>query len=199
MSSWGKAKGAVKYIFVSVPANIFGVNTLRNNHKTISALYQTISNPMCPTCANGVLSVDGPHEQSDNPNLKYTWACNKCGFMLLGGLDKKSIASTLTSMRVEQSLSVFDGLETEDRKKLQRNHTIHSRIFFTASASFLIGFCYMIFQGNGLILSSNWFALAFLMFVLGLKKCLRAWQVENGVIFVKGAFKTWFNNEKWLR
>ena len=57
----------------------------------------------------------------------------------------------------------------------------------------------MLLSGNGVLLSINWFALSACLFVFGLKKSYRAWQVEHGVLYVQGAFKSWFNNEKWFR
>lgn len=69
MSISGKAKGAAKYVFVTIPAGILGVNTLRSNNQTIKALYESLRNPVCPKCAGGVLSIHGKAEASDNPNL----------------------------------------------------------------------------------------------------------------------------------
>ena len=201
MSIWGKSKSAAKFVFVKIPAGILGVNTLRSNHQTIKALYETISNPACPKCSGGVLTVQGSAQagDSDNPNLKYAWACNRCDFMILGSSDKRSIIPALTSIRQEQSLALFDGLEADARQKYVKAHTLHSRIFFSASMAFFLGFCWMLLRGDGLLLSINWIALALCMFVFGLKKSYRAWQVENGVLYVQGAFKSWFNNEKWFR
>jgi ribosomal protein L37AE/L43A len=199
MSISGKAKGAAKFVFVTIPAGVFGVYTLRNNHQTIKALYESLRNPVCPKCSGGVLSIQGNGSDSDNPNLQYTWACNRCEFLILGGSDHKSILPAVTSIRQEQSLVQFDGLDTDDRQKYVKTHTFHSRIFFTASVAFFLGFCWMLLNGNGILLSINWFALSTCMFVFGLKKSYRAWQIENGVLYVQGAFKSWFNNEKWLR
>ena len=199
MSFFGKSKGALKYVFVKIPAGILGVNTLRSNHQTIKALYETISNPACPKCSGGVLTVQGNAKGGDNPNLKHTWACNRCDFMILGSADKRSIIPTLTAIRQEQSLGLFDGLEPDERQKFVKAHTLHSRIFFAASLAFFLGFCWMLLRGDGLLLSINWIALALCMFIFALKKSYRAWQVENGVLYVQGAFKSWFNNEKWFR
>ena len=201
MSIFGKSKSAAKFIFVKIPAGILGVNTLRSNHQTIKALYETLANPACPKCSGGVLTVRGGVDASDrdNPNLKYTWACNRCEFMILGGADKRSIIPTLTAIRQEQSLGLFDGLEPDERQKFVKAHTLHSRIFFLASLAFFLGFCWMLLRGDGLLLSINWIALALCMFIFALKKSYRAWQVENGVLYVQGAFKSWFNNEKWFR
>lgn len=200
MGFFGKAKGAAKFVFVKIPAGIFGVNTLRQNHETIRALYESLRNPTCPKCSGGVLAIDPNQiQEGDNPNLKYTWVCNQCDFMILGSADKNSIIPALTQIRQEQSLSLFDGLLPNERLKFVKAHTLHSRIFFTAAFAFFAGFCWMLLSGNGLLLSINWMALATCMFIFGLKKSYRAWQVENGVLYVKGAFKSWFNNEKWFR
>lgn len=200
MSFFGKAKGAAKFVFVKIPAGILGVGTLRQNNQTIKALYETLHNPVCPMCSGGVLTIQAGQEgEGENPNLNYTWACNRCDFMILGTRDKRSITPMLTKMRQEQSLEMFDGLGFDERERFVRAHTLHSRIFFGASLAFFLGFCWMLWEGSGLMLSINWFVLALCMFVFGLKKSYRAWQVENGVLYVKGAFKSWFANEKWLR
>ncbi len=199
MSISGKAKGAAKFVFVTIPAGILGVNTLRSNNQTIKALYESLRNPLCPKCAGGVLSIQGKAEPTDNPNLQYTWACNRCEFLILGGSDKKTILPAVTAIRQEQSLERFDGLGNEERQKFIKTHTLHSRIFFTASMALFLGFCWMLLSGNGVLLSINWFALSACLFVFGLKKSYRAWQVEHGVLYVQGAFKSWFNNEKWFR
>lgn len=200
MSIFSKTKGAAKFVFVKIPAGILGVNTLRNNNQTIKALYETITNPACPICSGGVLILEGEGPKgNDNKNTKYTWACSKCEFMILGGADKRALAPTLTAIRQEQSLAQFDGIEDHERQKFLKAHTLHSRIFFGAAITLFLGFCWMLFQGSSFLLSVNWLSLAICMFVLGMKKSYRAWQVENGVLFVQGAFKSWFNNEKWFR
>ncbi|KRB40333.1 hypothetical protein [Acidovorax sp. Root70] len=198
MSIFGKAKGAAKYVFVTIPAGVLGVNTLRKNNQTIKALYDTLTNPLCPHCSGGVMRMQGAQE-GDNTAMAYTWACTKCDFMLLGGRDKDTVIPTLMAIREEQSLSVFDGLSAQERASVVKSHTLSSRIFLGAAVVFFLGFCWMLLQGSSLLLSINWAALALCMFVLFLKKSYRAWQVENGVLYVKGAFKSWFNNEKWFR
>lgn len=198
MSIFGKAKGAAKYVFVTIPSGVLGVNTLRQNNQTIKALYETLSNPLCPHCSGGVMLMQGS-QAGDSTEMAYTWGCTKCDFMLLGGRDKKTVIPTLMAIREEQSLMIFDGLSPSDRSSVVKSHTLSSRIFLGAAAVFFLGFCWMLLQGSSLLLSINWFALALCMFVLFLKKSYRAWQVEHGVLYVKGAFKSWFNNEKWFR
>lgn len=198
MSIFGKAKGAAKFMFVSMPSRVLGVSTLRQNNETIKALYDTLSNPLCPICARGVMRAQEA-QQGDSPDMAYTWACNRCDFMLLGGRDKKTVLPQLMAIRQEQSLMNFDGLSSVDRAQLVHKHTRNSRVFLGASVLFFLGFCWMLLQGSGLMLSLNWFALALFMFVYFLKMSYRAWQVEFGVLYVQGAFKSWFNNEKWFR
>lgn len=200
MSFFGKAKGAAKFTFVTVPSKVFGVGQIRSNHETIKSLYKSLRNPACPMCARGVLSIrDDDVEQGEGAARMYTWACNQCDFMLLGSKDQASILPTVTKLRQEQALEQFDGLESGERERFVTLHTNHSRLFFGASLVMFLGFCFMLLRGNGALLSLNWLMLAVLMFVFGLKKSYRAWQVEHGVLFVSGAFKSWFNNERWFR
>lgn len=202
MSFWGTTKNAAKFVFVRIPAGVLGVRTLRQNNETIRQLYETLRNPVCPMCSGGVLTVqDGgvASGQDPDPRMKYTWACSQCDFMLLGGHDKRSVIPTLAAMRQERALSHFDGLADDERLRLMRSHTLHSRIFFIAALLIFLGFCAMLVRGSGLLLSFNWFTLSLCLFIFGLKKSYRAWQVENGVLYVRGAFKTWFNNERWIR
>jgi len=201
MSFWGKTKGTAKFVFVKIPAGVLGINTLRQNNETIRALYESLRNPVCPMCSGGVLSLQAGQgtDQHPNPSMQYTWACNRCDFMILGGHDKRSILPMLTALRQRQSLTQFDGISDDDRAELVKTHALHSRIFLGATILFFLGFCWMLIQGHGFLLSINWLALAFVMFVFFLKKSYRSWQVQNGVLFVPGAFKSWFNNEKWFR
>lgn len=200
MSFLGKARNTARFVFVKIPAGVLGINTLRSNNETIRQLYETLSNPTCPECSGGVLTLrDADAPAVESPSLKYTWACNRCDFMILGTKDKRSIIPALTAMRQARSLSLFDGLEESSRKSMVRSHTIQSRIFLGAATVFFLGFCWMLLQGNPILLSINWMVMAFCMFVFALKKSYRAWQVENGVLYVQGAFKSWFNNEKWFR
>lgn len=200
MSFWGTTKNAAKFVFVKIPAGVLGTSTLRQNNETIRQLYETLRNPVCPMCSGGVVTLQGADAgEAPNPQLKYTWACSQCDFMILGGHDKRSIIPTLATMRQERSLSHFDGLGDHERAKLLQAHTLHSRIFFIAALLIFLGFGWMLVLGSGLLLSFNWFTLSLCLFIFGLKKSYRAWQVENGVLYVKGAFKTWFNNERWIR
>ena len=201
MGFFSKTKGAAKFAFVTIPAKVLGVGQLRSNHDTLSALYASLRNPICPMCSQGVLAIrdDDAHEAQASPHRKYTWACNKCDFMILGDRDQKTLAPTLSKLRHEQALEVFDALDEGQRQKFQRSHTVQSRIFFGAALVMFVGFCVMLLRGSGFLLSINWLTLAACMFIFGLKKSYRAWQVENGVLFVKGAFKSWFNHERWIR
>ena len=200
MSFFGKTKGAAKFTFVTIPSKVFGVGQIRSNHETIKALYKSLRNPPCPMCSRGVLSIrDDDAGQGEGDSRMYTWACNQCDFMLLGSKDQASILPTVTKLRQEQALEQFDGLAPDERQRFVKLHTSHSRVFFGAALLMFLGFCFMLIRGNGVMLSLNWLALAGCMFLLGLKKSYRAWQVEKGVLFFSGAFKLWFNNERWFR
>lgn len=200
MGIFSTSKRVGKFVFVKMPASIFGIGQIRSNSETIAQLYASLKNPVCPQCAGGVLSIrDDDAEDGPGPNRMYTWACNRCDFMILGARDAKSLAPALTAMRQQQSLETFDDLDPATRAKYVSIHTLHSRIFFGAALAMLLGFAVMVFSGAKVLLSMNWLMLAGCMFIFGLKKSYRAWQVENGVLYVPGAFKSWFDHERWFR
>lgn len=200
MGFFDRTKSAGKFVFFSMPARVFGIGQIRSNQETISALYQSLRNPVCPECSGGVLRLqDAGGAANESPDVQHVWSCNRCQFQVLGPRDAKALAPTLSALRQQRSLEQFDGLSQDERERYASRHTLHSRIFFGAAIAMVVGFVVMALGSSTVLLSLNWLALAGCMFIFGLKNSYRAWQVENGVLYVPGAFKSWFNNERWIR
>ena len=56
----------------------------------------------------------------------------------------------------------------------------------------------MLATGAGLLIALNWLSIGFALWVFGMKKSYRSWQVSSGQLFVEGAFWFWFQHQKWI-
>lgn len=201
-------KGAGKtarFAFVKVPMAILGVNQLKGGNQLIADLWRSLSNPVCPACDKGVMSikteVDPLYDQSSDGTMQrlYPWSCKKCGWEFLETNDPRKVNAHCVQLRNERVKASLSTLEMAQREPIARSHKLHSRAYFTAFTITMLGAIYMTATGVSFITVANWLSMAFLFFVFGIKKSYRAWQVSTGNIFIEGSFWFWFRNEKWIQ
>lgn len=188
-----------------MPASILGVGLLRAGNRHIADLWKSLTHPVCPSCDKGILIMQAGEEgqvldqRTDGSILTlHPWVCHKCGFGLLAPDDPAKARDSAARLRNERVKELLSGMELAEREQIARGHRLHSRTFFLTSALIMCGFLYMIASGATLLLSVNWLAIAFVLWVFGMKRSYRAWQVMTGQLFVSGALWFWFKNEKWL-
>jgi uncharacterized membrane protein len=204
MSILGKGKKVAKFTFVSMPLSFLGINQLKMGNQQITDLWRSISSPVCPECDKGVLIIqrnESPiidQQQNDSPRHLYPWVCNSCGFSFLEEDETDKVRKDAVLYRNERVKVDLTELEYNERNQIARRHQIHSRVFFIASLLTAIGFIYMLASGAPLLLAMNWFTIAFAVWVFGMKKSYRSWQVKTGHIFIEGAFLFWFKHEQWF-
>jgi len=207
MSIGDVGKKAVRFTFISMPLSILGANQLKMGNQYISNIWKTLLNPVCPECDKGVLSIkekgtqvlDGHKGVNTEDWHSYSWVCGKCGFTFIeksGDIDRvRKATARYRNERIKTSLTEMERSEIE---RITRGHYLHSRVFFFASMFAIIGFIYMLASGATFILALNWLSIAFVLWILGMKKSYRSWQVKTRHLFVKGAFWLWFKHEKWV-
>ena len=204
MGIWKAGKKAAKFTFVSMPLSILGVNQLRMGNKHLSDLWKSLSNPVCPECDKGLLVMeeDEPgvldQQQDGTTHDLHPWVCNKCGFAFLAESDVAKVREGASRYRNERVKVLLTSMEYAERQQIARGHCLHSRVLFVASLLAAVGFTYMLASGASLILALNWLSIAFALWVFGMKKSYRSWQVTTGNLFEEGAFWFWFKNEKWF-
>jgi hypothetical protein len=201
MGFWSGSKKAAKFTFVSVPMAVLGVRSLRMNQQYINDLWRSLTLPHCPHCDRGILTpqrVDGSApDHEEVPDAYVAWRCGQCGFGFYASPNKKRVrayALQLRTQRYKEALSRVDRAQMQERFV---QHQRNARIYYGASALLGLGFLYMIGSGSSLLLAFNWLAIAAALFVLGLTKAYRAWQVKTGTLFVPGAFWGWLRSGKW--
>lgn len=204
MGIWKAGKKAAKFTFVSMPLSILGINQLKMGNRQIADLWKSLSNPVCPECDKGVLVMQGDEgqvidqQQDGTTRHLHPWVCNSCGFAFLEENDVAKVRESAARYRNERVKADLTDMEYAEREKIARGHRLHSRAFFVASTLAAIGFIYMLASGAALLLALNWLSIAFALWVFGMKKSYRSWQVKTGHLFVDGAFWFWFKHEKWL-
>ena len=204
MGIWKTGKKAAKFTLVSMPLSIFGVNQLKMGNQQISDLWKSLSYPVCPQCDEGILLLQDEETQTidqkgnGQQQCLFPWHCNKCGFAFLDEKNVSKVRDSAARYRNERVKSELTHMEYEERESFARAHKFHSRAFFIASTLAMIGFTYMLATGAQLLLSLNWLCIGFALWVFGMKKSYRSWQVKTGHLFVKGSFWSWFKHEKWL-
>jgi len=201
---WKSGKKAAKFTFVSMPMSILGINQLKMGNRQIADLWKSLSNPVCPECDKGVLVMQGgdgkviDQQQDGTNNHLHPWVCNSCGFAFLEESDISKVRENAVRYRTERVKIELTDMEHAEREQIAHGHRLHSRAFFSTSTLAVIGFVYMIASGASLILALNWLSIAFALWVFGMKKSYRSWQIKTGHLFVDGAFWFWFKHGKWL-
>ena len=204
MGLFSTGKKAAKFAFITMPMAALGVNQLRMGNQHIKALWQSSFNPACPECERGVLlQAEGDHQAFEqNPNGKtrvlHRWGCNNCDFALLEEDDIAKVRSNAARYRNERVKAQLTTIERNELDRIARSHQLHSRAFFIASLFAVVGFVYMLATGAGLLIALNWLSIGFALWVFGMKKSYRSWQVSSGQLFVEGAFWFWFQHQKWI-
>ncbi|TFW34141.1 hypothetical protein [Pseudomonas putida] len=204
MGLFSSGKKAAKFAFITMPMAALGVNQLRMGNQHIKALWRSNFSPACPECERGVLlKTEGDHQEFEQgPKGKmrvlHSWGCNNCGFALLEEDDVKKVKEHAARYRNERVKAQLTTIERDEIDRIARSHRLHSRAFFIASAAAIAGFIYMLATGAGILIALNWLSIGFALWVFGMKKSYRSWQVSTGQLFVEGAFWFWFQHQKWI-
>lgn len=201
---WNSGKKAAKFTFWTIPQRVLGVEHLRQGNEQLKALWQSLRYPVCPDCDQGVLVMKPESKVLDQgpdgtTRPVYEWACTHCDCHFQGGSNVAQVRAAAIEFRNQRVRDAFASkLDIGTRQAIERAHTWHSRAFFVASALTAAGFIYMLASGTVILLVVNWLAITLALWIFGMKKSYRAWQVRTGNVFVRGALWTWFKHEKWL-
>jgi len=199
MGVWNGTKRAAKFVAVTMPMSMFGINQLRMGQAQINDLYRSLTNPICPECNRGTLKLQrASEEQGGSHRDEHPWVCTRCGQVYLAPADKKQVKQLVAEERNKRAAAEMASMDEAERRALWRSHAIRSRWYFGSGLCLFGGFLYMLASGASLLLSANWLALGFVLFVYGLKASYRAWQVATGTLFQRGAFPLWLWNCKWF-
>lgn len=200
MKLFSRTKTAAKFVFVSMPLSIFGINQIRLGNQWIRELWTNLRYPTCPACDNGLIT---PSEQEnvDRENGKamlYAWQCNHCHWGFLETNDRKKVSAVCLRARGEVAKARVADMMSDERYAIARGHQLFSRTCFIVSALILCGAIYFIASGANLIVALNWMSMSFVLFVFGLKRSYRYWQITTNTLFEEGSFKRWFKFSKWI-
>ncbi|MBK4987452.1 MULTISPECIES: hypothetical protein [Pseudomonas] len=204
MGLFSTGKRAAKFAFITMPMAALGVNQLRMGNQHIKALWRSNFSPACPECERGVLlQQDGDYQDieqhpSGRVRVLHSWQCNNCQFALLEEADSRKVREHAARYRNERVRGQLTTLEREELDRIAGSHRLHSRAFFIASLAATLGFVYMLATGAGVMIALNWLSIGFALWVFGMKKSYRSWQVSSGQLFVEGAFWFWFQHQKWI-
>lgn len=204
MGFWNSGKKAARFSFISMPLSILGINQLKMGNQHIAALWRSLSNPVCPDCDKGVMVIDDAEgqviDQQANGQTKHLhpWVCKNCGWGFLEVNDPRKVREGCIRYRNERVKASLTDLEFAEREQFSRGHKLHSRAFFIAASIGIAGFIYMIASGASFMLALNWLSISFALWIFGMKKSYRSWQVRTGNLFVEGSFWFWIKHEKWV-
>lgn len=180
-----------------MPLSIFGWRNITSNHQHLKDLVNTIRNPHCPMCDNGVMFV---HKDSKpDENALYPWTCSGgCGFGVFTGRDQNSINKVLLPLVSKKGRAQLNGMSEEEQTGLIKSHTRQSRIFWVLAA--LCPFIALYnFATGGLVLTCiSIFSVTLPFSILAIKWSYRAWQMRTGTLYVEGAFKQFVKRGLWI-
>lgn len=194
-----KGKKAGRFFFIGMPKNIFGVESLKMGNRLIGSLWQSLSLPLCPNCDKGTMRIpDDSVSSDDGHQTLYPWSCHSCGFKVFAGADTRQARQMMGDMRAQAMSARLSSLEKEQIAEIAKSHRNNSRAYYAAALFALLGFLYMVASGASLMTCINWLVIGMAVFVIGLVRAYRAWQVRTGTLFVEGAFIRWLQNERWF-
>jgi hypothetical protein len=198
------AARVTKYVTVTMPLSMFGWQLNKGLFEWNRSMWTRTINPKCPDCDAGVLmaqretpAILDQIEGGDSRPLQ-AWSCNHCGFGMLAPEGRDGIREVANRHRLARARMAFGDLSLAEREAFGRQHRISSRIFFSAATVIGAHGIYLLASAAPLMMALNWLSVAFVFWVLGMKKSYRSWQVTTGHIFQEGAARHWFGHEKWL-
>lgn len=194
-----------RFIFIKAPLATFGITGIRAWNHLIRDLYLSSFGErlVCPSCNQGlvrpVLAEDSQIIEGGEGKAKvlYPWNCDHCEFHILAPNDRKEVKSILDRCRATHILETVSTLEQQEIERLAAGHKFQSRFFFAVSCLVLSGFAYMLATST-IMVAMNWLAIAFVLWVYGMKKSYRYWQVMTRTLYQSGSFWFWFKNSRWL-
>jgi len=199
MGFWNGTKRVARFVGVSMPASMFGINQLRMGNEHVADLYRSLTNPVCPECNQGTLALQRtPGDDTGMADQEFPWICTRCKQVYIASADVREVRKLVAVERNTQAARRMTVLQLEERASIRRNHVMRSRWLFGCCFCLAAGFLYMLASGATILLSLNWLALALSMFVYAMKASYRAWQVTTATIFVRGSFRHWLSHERWF-
>jgi hypothetical protein len=221
--AFNRVRKAGKFVFVDVPAGVFGWKLNKSLFGSIRHMAASSVNPACPMCDGGILfrSDDGVADKSadSGEDVQYAWTCQSaegrksaaqarraglppgtggCGYALLGAHSLGEVRAVATRIRGERAVAALSVMEREERAQIARRHMLGSRLFYAVATCTFLWAMKLLASHASLIVVVDWLAFSFMFSVLGLKRAYRCWQVGEGHLFEAGAFARWFREGKWL-
>jgi ribosomal protein L37AE/L43A len=183
----GVGRKVGRFMFVSVPRKMLGVDEINNNNAYLRRLFKAVVSVQCPHCGNGLL------DQVDST----AWQCGACDQIVEADSgDRKGLIAACKKVRAEKIYKDFALLDAEKIDAVANNHKIASRLYFGVSSVVVVGFFYMLYASS-VLMAMNWLSFAVMFWVMGMKKSYYYWLVRSGALF-KSKFWAWFRDEKWL-
>ncbi|MEE5092640.1 hypothetical protein V2H26_22195 [Xanthomonas euvesicatoria] len=133
------------------------------------------------------------------PKRLIGWDQIKANKRLIADLWRSARTPVDTTAHAAQVLERFAQLRPIERQQLVAGHARVSRFWWGCAAACLAGALYMVANQAPAMVAVHWLAFAVLTGTFGLKRVYRAWQVETGTLFQPGAFRHFFQNERWFR
>lgn len=202
------AKKVGVFTFITIPLSLLSFHQLKMGNSVIKSLWQSINSPVCPDCNKSILEESDTIDieklfidvkdsnETSNPHLK-KYYCSKCNFSLISSSNELTL-KIMSYRKIKFQKEIVESGREKERQSLIRQHTHSSRILFFFSLLGFLGFLYLIMNGSSIIIAANWFCIAATLSIFAMKKSYRAWQVETGNIFIKGAFIHWLTYGKWF-
>jgi len=173
-------------------------------------IWRSVRNPVCPDCGGDILKrSDGKTDPEGSPDIidqhkdgkneiLFAWACDKCGFQLLGESRPEKIMSRVIRYRNEHIKEQRSKIPDPEATRLIARHRLASRFYFLLGVCVFAGSIHKFTMGAGMVISLAWMGVSAIFWLFGMKKSYHAWLVTTSNLFSSGVFKFWLLNEKWL-
>lgn len=213
---FNRTKKVGKYILVSIPSKIIGLESIKNNNRIVKRQYQLLNAPICPYCTTAKMELDtnkeGRHRTFKilDENEKeiefgvdlYYWNClnPKCRAYELLPLDKIDAKKWAQTMQNSFASERINNLSNSEYNTNIKSHIFYSRLFYTAALCCFIYLIYCILFTDAPLLRIliPYTAIIIAFFVNGMRRSYRYWQLKNKIIFQDGSFKKWLYKGRWI-
>lgn len=185
---------------IAVPlGGALGVRQLNNNNQFIKGMWQSLNNPKCPHCPNGVLFTSDslPSDKKGAGDTLTIYGCNKCEYIVSS--KPSELRGLIHQQQTINNLKFIQHNQNSDEiQKRIKSLMVNSRIMYLGSLVPIIYFFYLIISGGSLILAINCFFLSLPLFASGMVRSYRCYQLKTNSLYITGGFMRWIKNERWF-
>lgn len=191
-------KGKRHWLFRKMPMKASSLETLSNSTEELVKTFKAANSIVCPKCSHGILMCDNDISREYPGKIEW-WCSAKCGFKVFAQPTFKAVREAVKAPAYYIAQERLASMTPEQIAKIIKEHQYKSKLFRTATYSFLFMVIWQAFSQQWFLVI-QWLIMMTLSYLFALKWAYRAWQLKSKNIHLKHSpFMGWLiNAPKWF-